>query len=32
MASERYIICGDAKATAPAQFEADALQLHHKQS
>lgn len=28
MASERYIICGDAKATVPAQFEADALQLH----
>ena len=28
MASERYIICGDAKATMPAQFEADALQLH----
>lgn len=28
MASERYIICGDAKATVPAQFEADTLQLH----
>jgi hypothetical protein len=28
MASERYIICGDAKATVPAESEADALQLH----
>ena len=28
MASERYIVCGDAKETVPAQFEADALQLH----
>ena len=28
MGSERYIICGDATATVPAECEADALRLH----